>query len=82
VIAAVQSAYICAALSFPRDLEEERGGRLECALRLLREWDLEEEARDVADVGIPVRLAKSSGLTRERDSIPVGPVARARRGEG
>lgn len=51
---------------------------MECFLPS-REWDLEDEARDVERL---VRVAKSSGLTRESDSIPNGPCVVVRRGEG
>ena len=51
---------------------------MECFLPS-REWDLEDEAREVVRL---VRVTKSSGLTRESDSIPIGPCVVERRGEG
>jgi len=44
-----------------------------------RDRDLEDEARELVML---VRVAKSSGLTRERVSIPLGPCVVVRRGEG
>jgi len=62
-------------------LEGKRAPRLEWEDDFLprRERDLEDEARELV---ILVRVAKSSGLTRERVSIPVGPWVVVRRGEG
>jgi hypothetical protein len=45
----------------------------------IRELDLADEAREFV---ILVRVANSSGLTRDSDSIPIGPCAVVRRGEG
>jgi len=67
-MAAVHKAYTWA-LSLLRDLEGDPALRLECDFLPSRELDLE-EAREA---GILVRLVKSSGLTREIVSIPIGP---------
>jgi hypothetical protein len=52
--------------------------RLECDFLVVRERDLEDDARELVTL---VRVANSSGVRRERDSIPIGPCA-GRRGEG
>jgi hypothetical protein len=52
--------------------------RLECDFLFVRERDLEDEARELVTL---VRVANSSGVRRERDSIPIGPCA-IRLGEG
>lgn len=62
-------------------MDGERAPRLEWEEDFLpgRDRDLEDEARELAML---VRVAKSSGLTRERVSIPLGPCVVVRRGEG
>ena len=56
--------------SFDRDLEFDREFLFDF-LEFRREWDFEEDVREEFD--LVVLVAKSSGLTRERDSIPIGP---------
>lgn len=70
MMAAVHNAYTCAALSLLRDLEGDLAPpRLEWDFLPRRELDLDEER----EAGRLVRVAKSSGATREMDSIPMGP---------
>ena len=51
---------------------------MECDFLPVRERDLEDEARELVTL---VRVANSSGVRRERDSIPMGACV-CRLGEG